>query len=92
MGSALCQHRGHLAPRTFALIRDHARGILLADDAEVVHAMRLIWERLKIVVEPSCAVALAVVLRHPETFRGRRVGILISGGNVDLGSLPWGAA
>lgn len=84
--------RGHLAPRTFTLIRDHARGILLADDAEVVQAMRLVWERLKIVVEPSCAVALAVVLRYPDQFRGRRVGIIVSGGNVDLGSLPWAAA
>lgn len=84
--------RGHLAPRTFTLIRDHARGILLADDAEVLQAMRLVWERLKIVVEPSCAVALAVVLRHPGHFRGRRVGIIVSGGNVDLGALPWAPA
>ena len=51
--------------------------------------MRLLWERLKLVVEPSGAVPLATILRYPERFRGRRVGVILSGGNVDLDGLPW---
>ncbi len=76
--------RGHLAPITFDILRSHLDGILLADEAEIVAAMRLLWERLKIVVEPSAAVGLAVVLRERERFSGQRVGIVISGGNVEL--------
>ena len=51
--------------------------------------MRLIWERLKIIVEPSCAVPLAAVLREPENFKNKNVGIILSGGNVDLSNLPF---
>jgi len=52
--------------------------------------MRHVWERMKSVIEPSAAVAVAVVLEHTSRFRGRRVGIILSGGNVDLDRLPWG--
>jgi threonine dehydratase len=75
--------RGHLAPITFGVLRAHLDGILLADEDEIAAAMRLIGERMKLVVEPSAAVALAAVLRHRERFAGRRVGIVLSGGNVD---------
>ncbi|HEV2608437.1 MAG TPA: pyridoxal-phosphate dependent enzyme [Xanthomonadaceae bacterium] len=80
--------RGHLAPITFAILRS-LDGILLADEEQITAAMRLIWERLKILVEPSAAVGLAVVLRERERFAGQRVGIVLSGGNVELQSLPW---
>ena len=80
--------RGHLAARTFAILRQRVNGILLVEDADVVRAMRLLWDRLKIVVEPSGAVALAAVLQHRERFEGQRVGIILSGGNVDLDTLP----
>ncbi|HZH43491.1 MAG TPA: pyridoxal-phosphate dependent enzyme [Lysobacter sp.] len=80
--------RAQLGTLTFAILREHAAGILLAGEAEIVAAMRLIWERLKLVVEPSAAVPLAVVLRERERFAGRRVGIVLSGGNVDLDTLP----
>lgn len=83
--------RGHLAPRTLALLQRHIDGILVIDDASVVEAMRLLWERLKLVVEPSGAIAFAAVLRNRERFAGRRIGIVISGGNVDLDTLPWQA-
>jgi threonine dehydratase len=83
--------RGQLAPRTLALLRRHIDGILIVDDSAVIEAMRLLWERLKLVVEPSGAIALAAVLRNRERFAGRRVGIVISGGNVDLETLPWQA-
>jgi len=75
--------RGHLAPITFAILRAHLEGIGLAGEEAIVEAMRLIGERLKLVVEPSAAVALAVVLGDRERFAGRRVGIVLSGGNVD---------
>jgi threonine dehydratase len=81
--------RGHLAPITFAILRCHLDGILLADEEAIIAAMRLIWERLKILVEPSAAVGLAVVLRERERFAGQHVGIVLSGGNVELQSLPW---
>ena len=63
----------------------------LGDDAATLAAMRLLWERLKIVVEPSSAIAFAAVLRNPARFAGRRVGVVLTGGNVDLDTLPWQA-
>lgn len=83
--------RGHLAPRTLALLQRHVDGILLVEDGAVLEAMRLLWERLKLVVEPSGAIGFAAVLRNRERFAGRRVGVVISGGNVDLDTLPWQA-
>ncbi|MFC0676309.1 pyridoxal-phosphate dependent enzyme [Lysobacter korlensis] len=80
--------RAQLGTLTFPILRAHCAGIGLASEAEIIRAMRLIWERLKIVVEPSAAVPLAVVLRDPSRFAGRRVGIVLSGGNVDLDALP----
>jgi threonine dehydratase len=58
-------------------------------EGEIVSAMRLIWERMKIIVEPSSAICLAAVLSEKEQFAGKRVGILLSGGNVDLAKLPF---
>ena len=81
--------RAELGPLTFDILRTHQANILLASEAEIVAAMRLLWERLKLVVEPSSAVPLAVVLRHRARFAGRRLGIILSGGNVDLEKLPW---
>ncbi len=75
--------RARIAPITFDILRAHLEGIGLVDDAEVLAAVRLIAERLKYVVEPSAAVGLAMVLRERERFAGRRVGIVLSGGNVD---------
>ncbi len=83
--------RGHLAPRTLALLQRHIDGVLVVDDTAVIEAMRLLWERLKLVIEPSGAIALAAVLRNRGRFAGRRIGIVISGGNVDLDTLPWQA-
>lgn len=74
---------------TWHFVSAHVSDILTASEREIVDAMRLTWARMKIVIEPSCAVPLAVILKNPETFRGRRVGVVITGGNVDLGRLPW---
>ena len=81
--------RTSLAPLTFALLRTGRVAILTVEEAGIIAAMRLIWTRMKLIVEPSAAVALAAVLAHPEPFRGRRVGLVLTGGNVDLDHLPW---
>lgn len=81
--------RASLSERTFDLIRQHVRGIVTVTEEQIIHAMRLIWERMKLVVEPSAAVPLAAVLAAPENFRGRRVAVVLTGGNVDLEKLPW---
>lgn len=81
---------GRLGSLTFPIIREHAAGIITVGEASIVDAMRLVWERLKLVVEPSAAVAVAALLGQPEEFQGRRVGIILSGGNVDPDKLPWG--
>jgi threonine dehydratase len=73
-----------LGDKTFPIIRQHVRGIFTVTDAEIVAAMRLIWERLKMVVEPSCATPLAAILKQRNTFAGRRVGVILTGGNVDM--------
>jgi threonine dehydratase len=74
---------------TFPVIRDGAAGILTTGEETIVRAMRLIWERMKLVVEPSGAVPLAALLDNPKALAGRRVGVIVSGGNVDLDRLPW---
>ncbi len=78
-----------LSDRTFRILRERLEGILTVREETIVRAMRLLWERMKLVVEPSGAVPLAAVLEHPERFADRRVGLIISGGNVDLDHLPW---
>jgi threonine dehydratase len=78
-----------LGERNFAIMRTHVDGVLTVSDAAIVEAMRLIWTAMKIVVEPSAAVPLAAIMQHPDDFAGRRVGVILSGGNVDLDRLPW---
>ena len=73
----------------FSILRSHNVEVLTAEDSETIAAMRLIWQRLKIIVEPSAAIVLAVVLKHHERFAGKRIGLILSGGNVDLDALPW---
>ncbi|HLZ91297.1 MAG TPA: pyridoxal-phosphate dependent enzyme [Candidatus Acidoferrum sp.] len=91
--------RASLAPRTFAILRDNVERILLASEDEIISAMRTIWERMKIIIEPSSAVAIAPLLK-PDAVRGlalparadgtpAKLGIILSGGNVDLSSLPF---
>lgn len=78
-----------LGDQNFPIIQQYVSEIIRVEEAEIISAMRLIWERMKIIVEPSSAVALAAVLREKEKFRGKKTGIIISGGNVDLGNLPF---
>lgn len=81
--------RTTLSPRTLAIIRQNVDAIVTSEEATIVRAMRMIWETLKIIVEPSCCPPLAAILENPADFRGKRVGIILTGGNVDLEKLPW---
>ena len=81
--------RAAIGPIDFDLMRAHRVTVLPVSDTETIAAMRLIWERMKIIVEPSSATVLAAVLRYPEHFAGRRVGLVLTGGNVELDHLPW---
>ena len=78
-----------LGDKNFPIIQKHVKGIIRVTEEEIVQAMRLLWERLKIVCEPSCAVPFAAIIREKEQFANQKVGIIISGGNVDLGKLPF---
>ncbi|MEJ0030126.1 MAG: pyridoxal-phosphate dependent enzyme [Bacteroidota bacterium] len=73
-----------LGDKTFPLIREMVKEVIVVSDREIVQAMQMIWERLKIIVEPSCAVPFAAVLKQKPRFKGQKVGIILSGGNVDL--------
>ncbi|MDZ7859558.1 MAG: pyridoxal-phosphate dependent enzyme [Candidatus Krumholzibacteriota bacterium] len=78
-----------LSDLTFSIIRKYVSDIVTVSEENIVGAMRLIWERMKIVVEPSAAVALAAMLESNNSIPGKRVGIILSGGNVDLNALPF---
>ncbi|MEO6171571.1 MAG: pyridoxal-phosphate dependent enzyme, partial [Arenimonas sp.] len=71
------------------IMQAHSVEIFIVSDEETIAAMRLIWERLKILVEPSCATVLAAVIKQKEQFENKRIGLIITGGNVDLSDLPW---
>jgi len=79
----------YLGDKTLDIILDHVQDILTVSDEEIIAAMRLIWERMKIIIEPSCAVPFAALLKNKERFVGQKVGIILTGGNVDLGRLPF---
>ena len=81
--------RGTLGEPNFALLRAHGVEVVTVSDADTLAAMRLLWQCLKLLVEPSSAIALAAILQQPERFAGQQVGVLLSGGNVDLAALPW---
>lgn len=74
----------NLCNKTFAIIRENVKEVLTVSDEDIVAAMRLIWERMKLIVEPSGAVPLAAILKYKEKFAGKKIGVIFSGGNVDL--------
>jgi threonine dehydratase len=80
--------RASIGERNWALISRHVEQVVRVGEQEIVAAMRLVWERLKIVIEPSSAVPLAALLGGELLVAGRRVGVIISGGNLDLDALP----
>ena len=78
-----------LRPRTWHFVSKYVTDILLATEEEIIEAMYLTWQRMKIVIEPSSAVPLATILKNKSLFEGKRVGVILTGGNVDLKKLPW---
>ena len=81
--------RTHLGDRNFPIIQKYVEKIILVEESEIVDAMQIIWERMKIIIEPSCAVPFAAVLKNKEEFKNKKVGIILSGGNVDVKNLPF---
>ena len=78
-----------LGELNFEIIKQQVDEIVTASEASIVAAMRMIWERMKIVIEPSSALPLAVILENREKFAGKKIGIILSGGNVELSKLPF---
>lgn len=81
--------RTSLGDVTFPIIKEHAAEILRVSEDEIINAMRLMWERLKITAEPSSAVAFAAMLQKSEGLKNKKIGIIVSGGNLNLSSLPF---
>nr|WP_256259939.1 pyridoxal-phosphate dependent enzyme [Winogradskyella luteola] len=81
--------RTHLGDRNFPIIKELVEKIIRVEEDEIINAMQLIWERMKIIIEPSCAVPFAAVLKNKEEFKNKNVGIILSGGNVDVKNLPF---
>lgn len=81
--------KASIGPKTYGILKEHVKEVLPVSEKEIVAAMKLIWERMKIVIEPSCAVPFAAILKNPKTFKGKRVGVILTGGNVDLTNLPF---
>jgi threonine dehydratase len=79
----------NLGDKTFAIIQAQLSEIFTVSEEEIIDAMKLVWSRMKIIIEPSCAVPLAAILRNKEKFAGQRIGIILTGGNVDLDNLPF---
>lgn len=73
----------------FQIIKKHVDEIVTVSEASIIEAMRFIWERMNMIIEPSCAVPIAAIFEGKIDVRGKKVGIIITGGNVDLGNLPW---
>lgn len=74
---------------TWHFVSGHVSEIYTASDAQIIEAMKMIWKHLRIVMEPSSAVPLATILKNKQAFAGKRVGLIVTGGNVDLDKLPW---
>ena len=81
--------RAEIGSKTFPVIQDLVDGIETVSEKDIVESLRMIWERMKIIVEPSCSISLAMVLKNSNLFKDKNVGLIMSGGNVDLNSLPW---
>ena len=81
--------RTYLGDRNFPIIKEGIHAIERVTEEEIVNAMQLVWERMKIIIEPSSAVAFAALLKRKEEIKGKKVGVIISGGNVDVANLPF---
>ena len=81
--------RAQVGTITFPIIQKHVDGIILVSEEMIVQSMRMVWQRLKIIIEPSCSIVLAAILTNKKQFYNKRIGLILTGGNVDLDNLPW---
>jgi len=81
--------RAQIGTITFPIIQENVDGIITLSEEEIINSMQMIWERMKVIVEPSSAISLAAIIKNRDMFEGKKVGLIISGGNVDLTQLPW---
>ena len=81
--------RTSLGALPFSIIKNHVDDIVTVSESSIIEAMRYIWERMNIIIEPSCAVPVAALFENKVGAQGKKVGIIITGGNVDLDNLPW---
>ena len=81
--------RAEIGTKTFPVIQNLVDEIIPISEKDVIVSLKMIWERMKIIVEPSCSISLALVLKNKKMFNDRKVGLIMSGGNIDLSSLPW---
>ena len=81
--------RAEIGTVTFPIVQKYVDDIITVSDEEIIKSMRLIWDELKIIIEPSCSITLAALKKHSELFLNSKVGLVLSGGNVDLDNLPW---
>lgn len=79
----------NLGEIAFSIIKGHVDQIITVSEDEIISAMRIVWERMKIIIEPSSAVPFAAIMREPQIFKDKQVGLIVTGGNVELGSLPF---
>ena len=81
--------RAQIGDVTFPIIQNYVDGIITVTETEIIEAMKMVWDRMKIIVEPSSVVTLGALLKSKNKFSGKKVGLILSGGNVDLNQLPW---
>jgi len=81
--------RTSLGDKCFPIIQKYVKDIFTVEEDEIINALRITWERMKIIIEPSCAVPLAAVLKNKHLFKNKKIGVIITGGNVDLKKLPF---
>jgi len=81
--------RAQLGDLNFPIINEKVDEIITVSENEIIDAMRMVWERMKIIVEPSCSITLAAILKRKDVIKGKKIGLIMSGGNVDLSQLPW---
>lgn len=81
--------RAQIGALNFPILKEFVSEIITITEEEVIGAMRMVWERMKLIVEPSCSITLAAVLKRKAQFSNKRIGLILSGGNVDLNRLPW---
>ncbi len=81
--------RTTLSPKTFGIIQQYVSEIIRVSEAEIIAAMRLVWERMKLLIEPSSAVPLAAIIQQKKRFQNQKIGLILSGGNIDIDNLPF---